>query len=204
MEKTLEYRGYTIQSVPQYVTEWEKWRLRIFISVDDHLGIRSREFSSEVLYKTEGEAGIHGIAFGQRLIDGKVAGRSVADMKTTDRRATPRLRVHFRTTFSDAMKLEETGIMLDLSTGGCRIESPIIVETGMSLELRIYVPHVVWRLLIEAATVQWTSGQTFGLAFFRISETELKRLGQVLTVESEGGEGMRERKTTQTEREVAE
>jgi hypothetical protein len=186
MEKTVEYQGYTIQSVPQYVTEWEKWRLRILISVDDQLGIRSREFSSEVLYRTEREAEIHGIGFGQRLIDGKVAGRSVADMKTTDRRATPRLPVHFCTTFLDATKLEGTGIMLDLSMGGCRIESPVIVETGLSLELRIYVPHVVWRLLIEAATVQWVSAQTFGLAFFRISETELQRLGQVLTDESEG------------------
>jgi hypothetical protein len=51
----------------------------------------------------------------------------------------------------------------------------------MSLELRIYAPHVVWRLLIEAATVQWVSEQTFGLAFFRITETERQRLSQILT-----------------------
>jgi PilZ domain len=197
MAQTVEYQGYTIQSVPQYLTEWEKWRLRIFISVDDHLGIRSREFSSEVLYKTEREAEIHGIAFGQRLIDGKVAGRSIADMKTTDRRATPRLPVHFRTTFSDAPKLEGTGSMLDLSTGGCRIESTVIVEPGMSLELRIYVPHVVWRLLIEAATVQWVSGHTFGLAFFRITETERLRLDQILTNESEGRDAREEPRGTQ-------
>jgi hypothetical protein len=200
MEKTgVEYQGYIIQSVPQYVTEWEKWRLRIFISVDDHLGVRSREFSSTVLYMTEREADIHGIAFGQRLIDGKVAGQSVADMKTTDRRATPRFRVQFQTTFSDATKLEGIGIILDLSTGGCRIESPVTVEPGLSLELRIYVPNVVWRLLIEAATVQWVSGQTFGLAFFRMSETERQRLGQVLTDESARVKEMRERNIVQTE-----
>lgn len=185
MDKTMEYQGYTIQSAPQYVTEREKWQLRIFISLDDPLGIRSREFSSTILYMTGREADIHGIAFGQRLIDGKVAGRTVADMKTTDRRATPRFRVQFQTTFSDAMKLEGTGILLDLSMGGCRIESPVTVEPGLSLELRIYVPNVVWRLLIEAATVQWVSGQTFGLAFFRISETERQRLSQVLTNEQE-------------------
>ena len=79
MEKTVQYQGYTIQSSPQYETDWEKWRLRIFISVEDHRGIRSREFSSEVLYRTEQEADIHGITFGQRVIDGKVEGRSVAD-----------------------------------------------------------------------------------------------------------------------------
>ena len=181
MEKTVAYQGYTIQSVPQYVTEWAKWRLRIFISVDRHLGIRSREISSEVLYKTEREADIHGIAFGQRLIDGKVAGRSVADMKTTDRRATPRLWVEYRTTFSDATKLEGTGIMLDLSTSGCRIQSPVTVEPGMTLELQIYAPRIRWPLLIEAATVQWVSGQTFGLAFLRITMTEGQRVSQVFT-----------------------
>ena len=185
MAETVKYQGHTIQSTPQYVTQWEKWRLHIFISVDDHLGIRSREFSSEVLYLTEREADIQGIAFGQRLIDGKLTGQSVADMKTTDRRATSRLRVRFPTTFLDAAKLDGTGIMLDLSTGGCRIESPVIVEPGMAFELRIYPPHVVWRLLIETATVQWVSGQTFGLAFFRISKTERQRLSQVLTDASE-------------------
>ena len=32
--------------------------------------------------------------------------------------------------------------MLDLSTGGCRIESPVTVEPGLSLELRIYAPDI--------------------------------------------------------------
>jgi hypothetical protein len=180
MAKTVEYQGYTIQSAPSHRMEDEKWRLRIFISVEDNRGVRTREFSSEVLYTTEQEADIHGITFGQRLIDGKVEGRSVNDMKTTDRRATPRLRVQFRTTFSASSILEGTGIMLDLSSGGCRIESPVTVEPGVSLELRIYAPDIEWPLMIEAASVQWVSGQTFGLAFFRITNTEQQRLGQVI------------------------
>lgn len=186
MEKTVEYQGYTIQSAPHQPVAGETWRLRIFISVEDHRGIRTREFSADVVYATEQEADIHGIAFGQRLIDGKVEGRSVMDMKTVDRRATPRLRVQFRTTFSASSTLEGTGIMLDLSTGGCRIESPVTVEPGMSLELRIYAPDFEWPLMIEAASVQWVSGQTFGLAFFRITETEQQRLGQVLSNQMEG------------------
>ena len=180
MEKTVEYQGYTIESAPHHLVDAEKWGLRIFISVDDHRGVRTREFSADVVYASEQEADIHGIAFGQRLIDGKVEGRSVTDMKTTDRRTTPRLRVQFRTTFSTSSKLEGMGIMLDLSTGGCRIESPVTVEPGVSLELRIYAPDVEWPLMVEAASVQWVSGQTFGLAFFRITETEHQRLGQVI------------------------
>ena len=186
MAKTVEYQGYTIQSAPSHLMEDERWRLRVFISVEDNRGVRTREFSSDVLYTTEQEADIHGITFGQRLIDGKVEGRSVNDMKTTDRRATPRLRVQFRTTFSASSTLEGTGIMLDLSSGGCRIESPVTVDPGVSLELRIYAPDIEWPLMIEAASVQWVSGQTFGLAFFRITDTEQQRLGQVIHTLMEG------------------
>lgn len=188
MGKTVEYQGYTIQSAPHHLADGEKWQLRTFISVDDHRGVKAREFSADVLYATEQEADIHGIAFGQRLIDGKVEGRSVTDMKTVDRRATPRLRVQFRTTFSGSTKLEGAGVMLDLSTGGCRIESPVTLEPGLLLELRIYVPDLEWPLMIEAANVQWVSGQTFGLAFFRIRETEQQRLGQVIGDLKEGGD----------------
>jgi hypothetical protein len=181
MAKTVEYEGYTIQSAPHYQTDSEQWRLRIFISFKDHRGVRTREFSSEVLYATEQEADIHGATFGQRLIDGKVEGQSVMGMRTEDRRAMPRLRVQFRTTFSGSTMLEGTGVMLDLSTGGCRIESPFIMVPGFSVELRIHVPDLDWPLMIDAASVQWVSGETFGLAFSRITETEQQRLEQVIS-----------------------
>ena len=180
MAKTVEYEGYTIGSTPQYQGDSAQWRLRIFISFEDHRGVRTREFSADGVYGTEQEADIHGTTFGQRLIDGKVEGKSVMDMKAEDRRTTPRLRVQFRTTFATSSNLEGTGIMLDLSMGGCRIESPVSVEPGVSLELRIYAPDIEWPLMVEAASVQWVSGQIFGMAFFRITETEQQRLGQVI------------------------
>jgi hypothetical protein len=186
MAKTVEYEGYTIHSTPHYQTDSEQWRLRIFISFEDHRGVRTREFSADGLYATEQEADIHGTTFGQRLIDGKVEGQSVLDMRTEDRRATPRLRAQFRTTFSTSSKLEGTGNILDLSMGGCRIESPVTVEPGLSLELRIYAPDIEWPLMIEAASVQWVSGQTFGLAFSRMTDTEHQRLGQVVSDLMEG------------------
>jgi len=180
MGKTMEYQGYTIQSTPYYETEWKKWRLRIVVSAEDFPDVQPREFSFEILYATEQEAEIHGIAFGQCLIDGKLIGRSVADMKTTDRRVTPRLHVQFPTTFSNFRKLEGVETMLDLSLGGCRIESPLIVELGVSLELRIYAPDIEWPLMVNAASVQWVSGQTYGLAFFWITDAEKQRLGRII------------------------
>ena len=178
----VEYEGYLIQSTPQYQADGEKWRMCIVISSKDHPGARSREFTSDVLYATEKEADIHGTTFGQRLIDGKVEGQSLMDMKTVDRRrAMPRVRVNFRTRFSGSTGLEGMGRLLDLSLQGCRIESRDSLEPGVLLELRIYAPNMQRPLMIEEACVQWVSGQIFGLAFSQMTITEQHRLGQTVS-----------------------
>ena len=180
MGKTIPYEGFTIQSSPRLAAR-EKWQLCIEISVEQPSGVNTREFLADVMYATEQEADIHGIAFGQRLIDGKVEGQSVMDMKMEDRRATPRFRVQFRTTVSDPSKTEGTGQLLDLSAGGCRLESGFLpIVPGLALELRIHVPGLEWPLMIDGAHVQWVSGQTIGLAFFRIRQTERQRLDEVI------------------------
>ena len=181
MCKTVSYEGYTIQSSPRYLVDGEQWQLCIMISVEQPGGVNTREFSPDVMYATEQEADIHGIAFGQRLIDGKVEGQSVMDMKMEDRRSTPRFRVQFRTTVSDPSKTEGTGQLLDLSAGGCRLESGFLpIAPGLALELRIHVPGLEWPLMIDGAHVQWVGGQTIGLAFFRIREAEQQRLNEVV------------------------
>lgn len=104
------------------------------------------------------------------------------DMKMEDRRATPRFLVQFRTTVSGPTEPEETGLILDLSRGGCRLESPLLISPGLSVELRIYVPGLEWPLMIDGADVQWVSEETAGLAFVRIREAEQQRLDEVLTI----------------------
>lgn len=99
-------------------------------------------------------------SFGQRIIDGKVP--------------------QFRTAFAAASKVEGSGTMLDLSQGGCRIESPIPVFPDYSLELRIHVPDLDWPIMIEKASVQWVSGLMFGLAFLQLREAERQRLEQLV------------------------
>jgi hypothetical protein len=103
------------------------------------------------------------------------------DMKMEDRRATPRFLVQFRTTVLGPTEPEGTGLMLDLSRDGCRLESPLLMLPGLSLELRIYVPGLEWPLMIDGADVQWVSEQTAGLAFVRIREAEQERLDEMLT-----------------------
>ena len=103
------------------------------------------------------------------------------DIKMEDRRATPRFPVQFRTTVLGPTEPEGTGLILDLSRGGCRLESPLLILPGLSLELRISVPGLEWPLMIDGADVQWVSEETAGLAFVRIRETEQQRLDDVLT-----------------------
>jgi len=180
MGKTVEYNGYKIESVPYSETNRGKWRVHLFISVLHESGSQTREFLADALYETEAEADVHGIAFGQRIIDGRVVGQTVWDMKSQDRRGALRFKVLFRSAFCVPPTLDRTGTILDLSAGGCRVESSVSLMPGVSVELRIFVPDLEWPLMIDVATVQWISGQTFGLAFFQIREAERERLEQVL------------------------
>jgi hypothetical protein len=69
---------------------------------------------------------------------------------------------------------------MDISAGGCKIESDLMVAKGTPLECRIHVPGLDWPLRIDEATVRWTDGKTFGLRFSKISPQELEKLEAVL------------------------
>lgn len=187
MGQTVHYQGFTIHSAPRYVAEWNKWSMEITISIDHAGDTKAQTFSGGVLYPSETEADVQGMAFGRRVIDGKVPGQSVEDLKAADRRATPRFRVQFRTTFAGVTKAEGTGVVLDLSLGGARVESGHAPRPGAGLELRIYVPGEDWPLMVDSATVQWAKGEVFGLAFNHIKDVERTRLKDVITTLNEGG-----------------
>jgi len=181
MSNTVLYEGYAIQSSPRYLAEREKWQLYIVISFKHHGAMKPLEFSSEDLYTTEQEADIHGIAFGQPLIDGKIEGRSVTDMKVEKRQGIRRFHVQFPTTVSDHTKHDGFGLILDLSLCGCRLESQCPMMTiGKTVELRVRGPGLEWPLVIDGAHVQWVRGQLVGLAFVRIRRTEQQRLERVI------------------------
>ncbi|NGZ11216.1 MAG: PilZ domain-containing protein [Nitrospira sp. LK70] len=103
------------------------------------------------------------------------------NLKVEDQRATPRVAVRFRAMVSGSAQSEGTGIILDLSRSGCRLESPLFMSPGLSLELRIAVPGMEWALMIDGADVQWVNEETAGLAFVRIRETEQQQLDDVMT-----------------------
>ena len=100
--------------------------------------------------------------------------------KIEEQRAEPRIAVHLQALVSGSVESEGTGILLDLSPRGCRIESPLLMLPGLSLELRIAVPGLEWALMIDGADVQWADEDRAGLGFVRIRETERQRLHEVV------------------------
>lgn len=96
-----------------------------------------------------------------------------------ERRIQPRFTAQFRSTFSGS-KQEGQGRTIDISAGGCKIESDIKVEQGAKLECRIHIPGLDWPLRIDEATVRWIGTNSFGLAFGRMAPDELVKLTSVL------------------------
>ena len=99
-----------------------------------------------------------------------------------EKRQQPRFTSQFRSTFSGGQR-EGQGRTLDLSTGGCMIETDFPVVVGTSFECRIYVPGLDWPLRIDEAQVRWVKAKTktFGIQFTKIQPDEEAKLKQVIT-----------------------
>lgn len=96
-----------------------------------------------------------------------------------EKRQQPRFTSQFRSTISGGQG-EGQGRTLDLSIGGCMIETDLPVGVGTSIECRIYVPGLDWPLRIDEAQVRWVKGNTFGIQFTKIQPDEEIKLQQVI------------------------
>jgi PilZ domain-containing protein len=94
---------------------------------------------------------------------------------TAERRIQPRFTTQLRSTFS-AKHQEGQGRTLDVSLGGCKVESDMRVAPGQTLECRLHVPGFDWPLRIDEAIVRWVQGSTFGLGFTRMRPEEEAKL----------------------------
>ena len=106
--------------------------------------------------------------------------QTTAQPRPEDRRVQPRFTAQFRSTFS-GQRQEGQGRTLDVSIGGCKIESDMKVEQGAKFECRLHIPGLDWPLRIDEATVRWVDGNSFGIAFSRITPEEFAKLRTVLS-----------------------
>lgn len=68
------------------------------------------------------------------------------------------------------------GQVLNLSQGGCAVESPVNLPIGSYVTLEIYLSTGGSPLAIDLARVQWTTGFEFGLAFIRMAHPSQQAL----------------------------
>ena len=105
--------------------------------------------------------------------------RMIKEESPMEKRQQPRFTSQFRSTFSGGQR-EGQGRTLDLSTGGCMIETDLPVVVGASFECRIYIPGLDWPLRIDEAKVRWVKAGTFGIQFTKIQPDEETKLKQVI------------------------
>lgn len=77
MNRNATYKNYTIRSTPLQPLDPTHWTIAIVIDWERDGQVTGRSFSVESPYQTEEDAHVHGVTFGQRIIDGKVHGLSV-------------------------------------------------------------------------------------------------------------------------------
>ena len=97
-----------------------------------------------------------------------------------ERRVQPRFTTQFRSTFSGGRN-EGNGRTLDLSIGGCKIESDTVVSHGEKFECRLHIPDLDWPIMIDEATIRWIEGKTFGLSFTRIRSEEQAKITELIS-----------------------
>ncbi len=75
---------------------------------------------------------------------------------------------------------EVEGETRDVSLGGARIKSSLIVEPGRQIAVKLIVPGDDTPILIEQARVQWNVDRTFGVRFVDLKPQELDELEQLI------------------------
>lgn len=98
---------------------------------------------------------------------------------TVERRHHTRKPVHLPISFSGS-EMSGEGIVCDLSSQGCAVESKTSVPEGTVLKLEILMPDHYSPTGVERAVVHWTGSRRFGVRFERMSSQARVRLGRII------------------------
>jgi hypothetical protein len=82
--------------------------------------------------------------------------------------------------FSGPKFNEAFGTMVDLSEGGCRIQTDSQVYPGAQLVLRLQVPNEDAPIKIEQAAVRWNHDAEIGVGFITVAPPERERLNHLI------------------------
>ena len=75
---------------------------------------------------------------------------------------------------------EGEGALIDLSLGGCRLLSDVLLEIGGQYNLILQVTKKSPPIIVESAVVRWTQENTCGLKFISVQSVHESYLQQLL------------------------
>ena len=94
-------------------------------------------------------------------------------------RKHPRHPVSFKSEFSAAQAPDGSGLIMDLSSGGCKVNSTWSVPPGTHMTLRIALQEKEAELELKGVS-RWASGMEFGVEFIAMPREVRDKLVQVL------------------------
>lgn len=74
------------------------------------------------------------------------------------------------------------GTVYNLSTGGCKAESDVAVNTGAYLRVRLHLPDQESSITIDVAAVRWAMGRDFGVEFISLPPGDQEQLRRFLKI----------------------
>jgi hypothetical protein len=77
-------------------------------------------------------------------------------------------------------RISGQGVVIDLSSGGCRARSAVTFTKGDFLGVLIHIPGSEHPLFVNLAVVRWSSGQEFGTEFIRMTADDQQRLHELI------------------------
>jgi hypothetical protein len=96
------------------------------------------------------------------------------------KRQHARVTIQGRSQFSSKnQRITGIGKLRDLSPGGCRVTSSMVVPVGAELLCWIFPQNEVHPFTIEGATVRWSHAEEFGLAFTNIQPGVERQIAQL-------------------------
>jgi hypothetical protein len=99
-----------------------------------------------------------------------------------ERRRAPRLRINLRTFWESRAERHE-GVVLNLSSTGCFMVTPVEVAAGAAVRVEVGRPNLL-HMTLEGRAVHVLRGRGFGVRFRDITPTQqilLEKLIQILT-----------------------
>ena len=119
------------------------------------------------------------LRLGQRIAHRPLFGISPKKAPPMERRKHTRYRVEYAGLFSGE-KISAPGVILDLSTAGCRARSATGFNNGEFLVVLINVPRYEHPLHVPRAVVRWWHGQDFGMECIQVDPDDQQRLRELI------------------------